>query len=168
MEKFDIDFSKFSKISKTSIFVSGHRDLTEKEFNFYYLRYLQQSIPTVSGIPVHFYVGDCKGCDEMVINAIYNLIIKGANIYLTICKLKNSFPDQIKKFPVHPNIEVIDKFNSHEDRDTYMTEYTDIDILWVREGKWDSGTAQNYVRRKFHDPIYYKFRGLNKVRYDEF
>jgi hypothetical protein len=34
-----------------------------------------------------------------------------------------------------------------------MTENTSYDILWVREGEWASGTAQNFVRRHFHSKL---------------
>ena len=80
------------------------------------------------------------------------------NIKLVVCSLKEEFDGQTNYDYLEENdslnrITTIKEFNSHEERDCYMTEQTEFDILWVREGEWTSGTAQNFVRRNFHKTI---------------
>lgn len=38
-------------------------------------------------------------------------------------------------------------YKTDEDRDAAMTRVSDVDIAYVREGRWNSGTAQNIKRR---------------------
>jgi hypothetical protein len=178
-----MDYSKFNLrnnyISHSPYFVSGHRDLTPEEFEEHYvnnswLTTILRDERDIHGYEIviekkycyHIYVGDCQGCDEMTIKYIYNYLMSPKNqynrVYLTICKSKVPFDGQLTEFPSHPNIEVIEEFNSHEDRDSYMTEFSSQDIVWVREGKWDSGSAQNIIRREWHKPCNYIHNELAK------
>jgi hypothetical protein len=69
---------------------------------------------------------------------------------LVICSLKEPFEGQIDyNLCYNDNITVIKEFDTHEDRDTYMTVNTNYDILWIRQNEWASGTAQNFVRRNW-------------------
>lgn len=136
------------------VFVSGHRDLTKEEFNSIYIPAINKYIDWLKEDHSHifdskkltFYVGDCEGCDKMT---IYYLCGKlNRNIKLVICSLKEKFEGQINyDLCINDNISVIKEFNTHEERDAYMTKNTDIDLLYIRPNKWDSGTAQNFVRR---------------------
>lgn len=38
-------------------------------------------------------------------------------------------------------------FESDEERDSAMTRDSDFDIAFIKDGRWDSGTAQNIKRR---------------------
>jgi hypothetical protein len=140
----------------SKIFISGHRDLTIDEFNVHYIPIINQYInwldthsPITGNKTLTFYIGDCEGCDEMSLNYIVNHINKNStkNIYINLCKLNYKFDGQNENIPNNEFINIIDKFNTHEERDTYMTLNSLYDILWIRHGKWDSGTAQNFVKR---------------------
>ena len=146
----------------TKIFISGHRNITEEEFKTNYI-YLIQSYMNwaASSSPLGykhltFYIGDCIGCDTIALDYIVNYIneYNTDNVDVKLCMLKESFDGQNTNIPNNKYVEIIKEFTTHEERDTYMTENTMYDVLWVREGEWDSGTAQNFVRRKFHS----KFR----------
>lgn len=136
----------------TKVFISGHRNITEYEFNTHYTKLIDEYIDWVNAISplgdkcLTFYVGDCEGCDKMT---IYYLISKLChNIKLVICSLKRPFVGQIDySLCQNDNITVIKKFITHEERDSYMTSNTTCDIMWIRPGQWTSGTAQNFVRR---------------------
>lgn len=136
----------------TNVFISGHRNITESEFNTHYTKLIDQYIEwakTKSHLgdkQLTFYVGDCEGCDKM---AIYYLVGKLCrNIKLVICSLKKSFIGQINySLCQNENITVIKEFTTHEERDAYMTKNTTCDIMWIRPNEWTSGTAQNFVRR---------------------
>lgn len=57
-------------------FISGHRDLTEEEFNKFYAPAIEEVIDAASesyGV-CEFVVGDCKGCDEMAARFIAKYI----------------------------------------------------------------------------------------------
>lgn len=140
---------------KANIFISGHRDLTREEFKTYYCHVIDAYINWINiesnlgKKQVTFYVGDCEGCDRFAIEYLVGKLNR--NIKLVICSLKEKFDGQINyDLCINDNISVIKEFNTHEERDCYMTEQTEYDVLWVREGKWSSGTAQNYVRRTWH------------------
>lgn len=141
-----------------SVFISGHRNITQEEFTKYYteeidsfLRWVDKE-SSLGSKSLTFYIGDCIGCDSMAINYIADYITKHntSNINIKLCMLCDTFSGQNNTIYNNKYIKIIKKFNTHEERDCYMTENTTYDILWVREGCWDSGTAQNYVRRKFH------------------
>lgn len=147
---------------KTNIFISGHRNITRSEFDTHYTKLIDQYIEWAKNKShlgdkrLTFYVGDCEGCDKM---AVFYLLDKLCdNIKLVVCSLKEEFDGQTNYDYLEENdslnrITTIKEFNSHEERDCYMTEQTEFDILWVREGEWASGTAQNFVRRNFHKTI---------------
>lgn len=145
----------------TKIFISGHRNITEEEFNTNYIHlihtYLKWAITSSPLGYKHltFYIGDCIGCDTMAINYIINYINKNNldNVDIKLCMLTESFEGQNNTTYDNKFIEVVKQFNTHEERDCYMTENTSYDILWVREGEWASGTAQNFVRRHFHSKL---------------
>lgn len=145
-----------SHILHRKVFISGHRNISTKEFDEHYKSKIDHFILWAKWSESYldgpkmltFYIGDCEGCDKM---AIYYIISKLChNIKLVICSLKESFEGQIDyTLCANDNITVIKDFNTHEERDTYMTVNTNYDILWIRQNEWSSGTAQNFVRRNW-------------------
>lgn len=45
------------------------------------------------------------------------------------------------------SVSTISGFKSDEERDSAMTRDSDFDIAFVKDDRWDSGTAQNIKRR---------------------
>lgn len=138
------------------IFISGHRDLSKDEFNSIYVCLINQYIDWLNidqsnlftSKKLTFYVGDCDGCDSMAIEYIVNNVLpNNPDTYLTICTCDFDFEGKQSYNFDNPNINIINGFKSHEERDTYMTRETQVDLLYIRPGKWDSGTAQNFVKR---------------------
>lgn len=140
-------------MANVNVFISGHRNLTENEFNKYYINKISEYIKwcTVDELftqpkVVTFYVGDCNGCDSMAIRHLLPCLNK--RVKLVICSLKDTFDGQIDYTHIHnENVTLLKEFNTHEERDMYMTNNTMFDILWIRPNEWTSGTAQNFVRR---------------------
>ena len=138
------------------IFISGHRDLSKDEFNSIYVCLINQYIDWLNidqsnlftSKKLTFYVGDCDGCDSMAIEYIVNNVLpNNPDTYLTICTCDFDFEGKQSYNFDNSNINIINGFKSHEERDTYMTRETQVDLLYIRAGKWDSGTAQNFVKR---------------------
>lgn len=121
-------------------FISGHRDITEEEFDKYYKHKILEVL--TRDRDAKFIVGDYEGVDIMA----QNLLVKLKRAHnVTVCHMFDS-PRNI-----HPEIAeygtVIGGFESDEERDAYMTYNSCEDIAYVRPGKRKSGTAQNIVRR---------------------
>ena len=116
-------------------FISGHRVITEEEFNEHYVPLLDAALERGD----KFLVGDYYGVDHM------------AQKYL----LSKGCPHEM--LVVHHMLEnprccesnfTIGGYESDEQRDNSMTFLSDYDIAWVRPGKENSGTAQNLARRE--------------------
>lgn len=116
-------------------FISGHRDLTQEEFNRLYtptiLEVLQED-PTCE-----FVIGDYEGVDSMAQHLLSNHVDK-VTVYHMFDTPRNL---------INPNFKTVGGFTSDEERDAAMTRDSDYDIAFVRKGKRNSGTAQNIVRR---------------------
>lgn len=143
----------------TRVFISGHRNITPQEFNYNYIDRIQSFFnwaskeSSVAEKHLTFYIGDCNGCDKLAFDFIVNYIITEnvKNISIVLCRMVNPFDGQNKLLQTNYDfIKILTQFKTHEERDCFLTENTEYDILWVREGDWDSGTAQNFVRRHFH------------------
>lgn len=116
-------------------FVSGHRDLTQEEFNEHYIPLIDRVLK--EDIWADFIVGDWEGCDTMFIEYMSS---KSLNTSILICCVEHP---RIKSalsiaYCVHDNYDYCD---------AAMTEYSDFDIAWIRPGKEDSHTAKNIKRR---------------------
>ena len=120
-------------------FISGHRDFTEKEFNTYYVPKLKEALKDKN---YKFVVGDYWGVDEM------------AQIWLS----KNLSEKEHHRVTVYhmfdkPRVCCSDKFllssgyKNDVERDSAMTNASNVDIAFIHSGRWDSGTAQNILRR---------------------
>lgn len=134
-------------------FVSGHIDLTEHEFNEHY----KDKIYRAAAMGHYFIVGDAAGCDTMAQRFINNLT-PYMSIYHMLERPRNRFGAMNG---------LVGGFASDEERDSAMTEASDVDIAWVRnrctccfkgsmlrhesqvcKKKIRSGTAKNLQRRK--------------------
>ena len=118
-------------------FISGHRDITEDEFDKYYLDILDKLVEDPLAT---FVVGDYHGVDIMAQQALVDMDInpERVTVYHMFEKPRNIASDKFK---------TIGGFTTDEDRDAAMTKVSTDDIAWIRKGKWKSGTAQNILRR---------------------
>jgi len=128
-----------------TIFVSGHMDLTEVEFEEHY----KQRIYAAASKGSHFVVGDAPGCDEMAQKYIHSLTPR-LTIYHMLESPRRTVFD-IRR--VHRQDVHCGGFATDAERDAAMTVASDDDIAWVRPGKRrrSSGTAKNLERRVKRD-----------------
>ena len=123
-------------------FISGHRDLTDKEFAEHYIPMLNKIME--DDLFADFVVGDFEGCDKMALEYIlsqptYNFV----SIYYT---------KELKTRPLgeHPeNFEKVFTYEmpSYDACDAAMTNNSDFDVTWIRPGREMSHTANNIKRR---------------------
>ena len=115
-----------------NIFISGHRDLAQEEFEQYYVPLINQGMYN----DVKFYISNFGNCEFM------------AHEYFEKCKYYNVVVCLLQSSPniVNNHFTVINSFLDNEERDVYMTEQTDRDIAWVRKTEL-SRTASNILRR---------------------
>lgn len=114
-------------------FVSGHRDLTEKEFIEHYVNQICYVLERDRY--AEFIVGDWEGCDRMFLE-----YMKDNSNRITVC--------YCEKLRVNSDLfNYAIKCDSYDECDAKMTELTDFDIAWIRPGREDSHTAQNIKRR---------------------
>lgn len=121
-------------------FISGHRDITEEEFKKYYVPQLEDILQFGESC-IQFVVGDYEGVDIIAqkwllehldnksIVTVYHMYDKPRNYASKKFKTKGGYKNDIE-------------------RDSAMTEISNVDIAWIRKGKERSGTAQNILRRK--------------------
>lgn len=118
-------------------FISGHRDLTKEEFEKYYIPKINKALSDDKN--PKFIMGDYQGADIMAqkylfslschnIMTVYHMFDKPRNLASEYIKTKGGYKDDI-------------------DRDSAMTRDSDFDIAFIREGKVNSGTEQNIMRR---------------------
>lgn len=125
-------------------FVSGHRDITDDEFNIHYVPKLDKAI--LDGHQI--VVGDYQGVDYLTQRYLSDKNYKNVIVYHMFIKPRY----YIAGFPTRGG------YTSDEDRDSAMTRDSVYDIAWVRIGKEKSGTALNVVRRAngMKAPEYFK------------
>ena len=136
-------FHKDHGLNKT-YFISGHRDITQEEFDKYYKPAILNIVDT--DFTCKFVVGDYHGVDTMAQQLLSDLCSG---------KRRKISPKQVTVYHMFekPRNFVNEKFNlsggytSDEERDAAMTHISDEDVAFVRKGKYTSGTAQNVVRR---------------------
>lgn len=169
-------------------FISGHRDLTQEEFDEYYAHAIEDAIDEADNNydECNFVVGDCRGCDEMAARFIVDIIKRRTEdpddwtpctltIYHMFSKprfrvgakgedgcyyvdlteeLNEGITDECDRYKVEdcPVIRYVGDFESDTERDEAMTSASEEDIAFVRnKSKWNSGTAQNLLRRRTMD-----------------
>jgi len=115
-------------------FISGHIDLTLREFIDHYVpqidRYLKSDLKPI------FVIGDAAGCDTMAQAYLKDKSVKVIVYHMLVEPRNNSW-----------GYPTIGGFLTDTDRDSAMTQDSDIDIAWVRPGREKSGTAKNLARR---------------------
>ena len=134
-------------------FISGHRNFTEEEFNTYYIPKLKEAIKDKN---YKFVIGDYWGVDEMAQVWLSKNLPEKEHYRVTIYHMFNK-----------PRICCSNKFllsggyKTDIERDSAMTDASNVDIAFIHSGRWDSGTAQNILRR-------FEVRGnYNIIRFDE-
>ena len=121
-------------------FISGHRDLTIHEFRQHYAKKMSNAV--MKDPKTEFVVGDYHGADEMAQEYLHNLKLKYPEIEVTVFHMGDRPMHNLYNFTTSA-----DYVDDHH-RDSAMTINSDEDIAWAREGKENSGTAQNILRRK--------------------
>lgn len=126
-----------NKIKKI-FFISGHRDITNEEFN---KLYIPKILNAINEYNAYFIMGDYEGVDIMAQNFLINEI--GYDVDKICVYHMGLFPMNINE-----NIKNIKPYFLNDvHRDSTMTKESDEDIAFIREGKNNSGTAQNILRR---------------------
>ena len=125
-------------ISQT-FFISGHRDITEAEFEINYIPRINWVLQQYEN--AKFVIGDYYGVDIMAQNYLMDII--GLNpdnitVYHMLESPRNYNP-QIKKFK--------GGFKTDDERDEAMTNASNFDIAFVRNVDKISGTGKNILRR---------------------
>ena len=121
-------------------FVSGHRDLTQEEFDRHYVYLLDRVL--ADDPCAEFIVGDWEGCDTLFVNYIKTY----KDIKVNICyKDDGSINPQPRIFKQNHGVDII--LPTYDECDSYMTFDSDFDIAWIRPGREDSHTAKNIKRR---------------------
>ena len=119
-------------------FISGHRNITENEFEKY--RSYIHSI-CVSNPDARFVIGDYHGADIMAQNFLLDILEVNPE-FVTVYHMGDK--------PINVNPKVINLkggFLTDSDRDSAMTNASKHDIAFVRNCKEMSGTAENILRR---------------------
>lgn len=140
-------------------FISGHRDLSYEDFEKYYVPKIQE-IFDADRYP-GFVIGDCYGADKFAMDYIVN------NYYDTPCEMTiyhmfehprvtpadrdidyySRDVDELFDEGIFISVNFVGGFESDEERDATMTRDSDFDIAFIKDDRWDSGTAQNIKRR---------------------
>lgn len=130
-------------------FISGHRDLSYEDFEKYYIPKIREVLENDPW--AEFVVGDCNGVDKYAMDYIYNKTGRKLTIYHMFESPRNipegyEPPIGIEEI-LDCSVSTISGFKSDEERDSAMTRDSDFDIVFVKDDRWDSGTAQNIKRR---------------------
>lgn len=126
-------------VKEVTYFISGHRDITEDEFERNY-KFALESV--VNDVPdSHFVVGDYFGVDIMAQNYLVDVLgidPERITVYHMFEAPRN----------INPKIEnTVGGFESDRERDAAMTLASSEDIAFVRDNTKMSGTAENILRR---------------------
>ena len=120
-------------------FISGHRAITNEEFEFNYVPLLELALNNTPN--ARFVVGDYYGVDIMAQNYLVDVLNVDPN-RITVYHMFES-PRNI-----NPKIKnTVGGFQNDDDRDAAMTENSFEDIALVRDENVLSGTAKNILRR---------------------
>jgi hypothetical protein len=113
-------------------FVSGHRDLTEEEFDLHYVPELERAVEWGTWIIVCDYYGADIMTQAWLLGRGYGNV--------TVVHMLDAPRNYVGTF------ETVGRFKSDEERDAWCTAHSDYDIAWSR--KPGSGTARNLERRQ--------------------
>lgn len=129
---------KRKEVIDKTYFISGHRNITENEFERYKTSILTILEQTPDAL---FVVGDYYGVDIMAQNYLLdelNVVPEQITVYHMFETPRNINPKVIN---------TIGGFKNDEERDAAMTVNSSKDIAFVRDHTKLSGTAQNLLRR---------------------
>jgi hypothetical protein len=125
-------------------FISGHRDLTQEEFDKHYvptLRHILKKDPMAD-----FVVGDWEGCDTMALKwLISHRDYPDVDVYYVNKVRVTFFGEELTNFY---NV-MLRPCTSYDECDSMMTKASDFDVAWIRPGREDSHTAMNIKRRYY-------------------
>ena len=121
----------------TIYFISGHGDVTDKEFEDHYS---SKILKALGNIHSSFVVGDFRGADAKAQSYLKFSGIRKSGQKVTVYHM-------FKKPRNNLGFNTVGEFQSDEERDSAMTQNSDKDIAWVRPGKEKSCTAKNLQRR---------------------
>lgn len=120
-------------------FISGHRDITEAEFEINYEPAINKAL--YENRDAKFIVGDYYGADIMAQNYLVDVLFVDPS-RITVYHMLEA--------PRNKNEKITNTkggFKSDDERDAAMTMDSAYDIAFVRDIKKNSGTAQNILRR---------------------
>lgn len=124
---------------ENTYFISGHRDITDAEFEFNYEPLINLALHR--NPEAKFIVGDYYGADIMAQNYLMDIVCLDPS-RVTVYHMFDS-PRNI-----NPKItRTKGGFQTDDERDAAMTAASIEDIALVRDIKKNSGTAQNILRR---------------------
>lgn len=132
-------------------FISGHRDLSKEDFKKYYIPIIEEIIRKEQNTT--FVIGDCNGVDSFAMDYLY--CTHADDCCIIIFHMLESPRNTPMGLKVEDFINMRNGnrvffrggFESDEERDSAMTRISDFDIAFVKDNRWDSGTAQNIKRR---------------------
>lgn len=128
-------------------FISGHRNLSYEDFEKYYIPKIKEVIE--EDPKAEFVVGDCDGVDKYAMDYIFNKTNNAVTIYHMLDKPRNT-PNNKHPGSLVSSYKYVyfrSRFTSDEERDSAMTRDSDCDIAFIKDNRWNSGTAQNIKRR---------------------
>ena len=123
---------------RITYFISGHRNITQKEFDDNYVPAIRKALENKDA---YFVVGDYYGTDIMA----QNYLIDELKIDPRRITVYHMFESPRNKNPKILNTK--GGFTSDSARDSQMTKDSDYDIAFVRDPKKMSGTGENILRR---------------------
>ena len=139
MEIYQKEDKEMAERKSNTYFISGHRDITEEEFES---NYVPVFISVLDENPGAFFImGDYYGCDIMAQNYLLDVLNVNPE-RITVYHMLESPRNKNEKIT-----NLVGGFASDEERDEAMTENSSFDIAFVRDIKKNSGTAQNILRR---------------------
>lgn len=119
-------------------FISGHRDITKKEFDKFYIPKINEAIEKAFSDGTCFVVGDYEGADIMAQKYLKTLCEEGRLKYsqITVYHMFDS-----PRHLASDNFILVGGFKGDVERDFAMIEASDKDYVFICKGKWTSGTA---------------------------
>lgn len=128
---------------KKTLFISGHLDLTQEEFDLHYAPTIRSAYASGHS----FVVGDAKGCDLMAQQLLHDLDA-GSDPTFTVYHMFERPRNCVQPVALS---RTVGGFTSDEERDAAMTQASDEDIAWLRPSNSSNrgrGTRRNLERRK--------------------
>lgn len=118
-------------------FISGHGNLSAEDFVEYYVPGINHAL--ITDPDPRFVIGDYVGADTLAQLYLLNRVQRTrVTVYHMFLKPRINLGDY----------NTDGGYQSDDERDTAMTEASDVDIAWVRPGFKTSGTQANINRRK--------------------